>query len=109
MTNCISIVRVAGTSVALALLSAACLAGTTYEFRVSCQSQQLVAQWNTGDIDPGREFLRVSTGTKYSGCSVSDYIAARDSRLPLETFSGPTGVVQGIPLVGPILGSIFGF
>jgi hypothetical protein len=109
MSNRIPVSRVATAAAALALLSAASWAGTTYKFTVGCQSQQLVAQWNTGDIDPGREFLRVSTGTKYSGCTVSDFNAARDGRLPVEVFSGPTGVVQGIPLLGPILGKVFGF
>jgi len=84
-------------------------AGGTYKFVVYCQNQQSVAQWNTGDIDPGKEFLRVSTGTKYPGCSVGDFVAWRDGHLPVETFSGPSGVVQGIPLLGPILGKIFGF
>ena len=30
-------------------------AGGTYEFSVTCASDSLVAVWNTGDIDPGKE------------------------------------------------------
>ena len=49
-----------------------CLAGGSYEFTVSCPNKHLVAEWNTGDIDPGKEYLRVATGQKFSGCSISD-------------------------------------
>jgi hypothetical protein len=84
-------------------------AGTAYKFTVSCQMRQLVVQWNTGDIDPGKEYLRVSTGTKQPGCSVGDFNRATDSGLPVETYSGASGVVHGIPLIGSILAGIFGF
>lgn len=84
-------------------------AGGTYKFTVTCQSRALVAQWNTGDIDPGKEFLRVSTGTNFPGCSVSDFNPTRDARLPVEVYRGPVGVVQGVPLVGQVLSRIFGF
>lgn len=84
-------------------------AGGTYKFTVSCQMRQLSVQWNTGDIDPGKEYLRVSTGTKHPGCSVGNFNPVTDSSLPVETYSGASGVVHGIPLLGPILAGIFGF
>src|SRR5690348_13532174 len=80
---------------------------TTYLFHISCSNKSFVAQWDTGTIDPGREYLRVTTGTKFPGCSVSDYVEARDSKLPRERYSHEGGVIQGIPLAGPIICGIF--
>ena len=94
---------------ALALSAFGAHAGTNYKFTVTCPNKQLVASWNTGDIDPGKEFLRVSTGTNHPGCSIADFNPSRDGRLPVEVYSGATGVVQGIPLLGPILGRLLGF
>lgn len=81
---------------------------TDYLFHVSCQDKSLVAEWNTGDIDPGREYLRVATGTKFPGCSISDFNPARDAGLPRERYSDVGGVIAGIPLIGPIICGIFG-
>jgi hypothetical protein len=81
---------------------------TTYLFHVSCQDKLFVAQWDTGTIDPGREYLRATTGTKFPGCSVGDYDDGRDSRLPRERYSHEGAVIQGVPLVGPIICGIFG-
>lgn len=83
-------------------------AGTIYEFTVSCSDKRLVVEWGVGDIDPGKEFLRVSTGTKYPGCSTTDYNPTTDSSLPRERYSHEAGVIQGIPLLGPIICGIFG-
>lgn len=91
------------------LLSLSAHAGGVYKFSVTCPNKALVAQWNTGDIDPGREFLRVSTGTNHPGCSVTDYQPGRDDGKPVEVYSGAPAVVQGIPLLGSILGKIFRF
>lgn len=88
--------------------SAECFAGTTYIFTVSCQDRSLVVEWGVGDIDPGKEFLRVSTGTKFPGCSVSDYNDARDQNLPRERYSHEAAVIQGVPLLGPIICGILG-
>jgi hypothetical protein len=46
---------------------------TDYLFHVSCQNNSLVVEWNIGSVDPGKEYLRVATGTKYPNCSVTDY------------------------------------
>ena len=80
---------------------------TTYRFAVSCSNRRLVAEWDTGTVDPGKEYLRVTTGTKFANCSVTDYDATRDASLPVEKYSGATGVIEGIPLLGPILCGIF--
>ncbi|MEO5881996.1 MAG: hypothetical protein ABIQ06_06230 [Caldimonas sp.] len=91
------------------LLSLSAHAGGVYKFSVTCSNKALVAQWNTGDIDPGREFLRVSTGTNYPNCSVTDFQPGRDDRKPVEVYSGAPAVVQGVPVLGAILDSIFDF
>ncbi len=57
---------------------------------------------------PGKEFLRVSTGTKFPGCSTTDYNEATDSNLLRERYSHEVAVIQGIPLLGPIICGIFG-
>lgn len=81
---------------------------TTYLFGVSCSDRRFVAQWDTGSIDPGREYLRVATGTNFPGCSVGNYNAATDADLPRERYSHEGGVISGIPLAGPIICGIFG-
>ena len=79
-----------------------------YRFHVSCPNKALVVEWGIGAIDPGKEYLRVTTGTHYPGCSISDYNEARDKDLPKERHSDAGGVIKGIPLIGPILKGIFG-
>lgn len=94
---------------ALALVSNVPAANSTdYLFRVSCSHKMLVAEWNTGDIDPGLEYLRVATGTKFPDCSVTDYNDAQDRDLPRERYSHEGGVIAGIPFVGPLICGIFG-
>ncbi len=97
---------------ALPAFGALCLAsnvqaGTTYVFTVTCPHAAQVVEWGVGDIDPGKEFLRVSTGTKFPDCSVSDYRDS-DANLPRTRYSHENAIFQGIPLIGPILESIFG-
>ena len=91
----------------LALSATECFAGTTYTFTVRCPNSSQVYEWGVGDIDPGKEYLRVVTGTKFPGCSVSDYTDA-DSYLPKERVSHEAAVIQGVPLIGPIICGIFG-
>jgi hypothetical protein len=81
---------------------------TEYLFTVSCEHGSHVVAWRTGDIDPGKEWLRVATGTQNPNCSVSDFVASTDSDLPRETLEHEAGVVRGIPLIGPIVCSFFG-
>lgn len=84
-------------------------AGGTYLFSVTCQNREpLVAQWNTGDIDPGKEYLRVATGQQYPGCSIGDYNEAVDSGKPRDTYSHEGGVIAGVPVLGPIICGLFG-
>lgn len=82
-------------------------AGTTYVFTVTCASSAQVVEWGVGDIDPGKEFLRVSTGTHYPDCSITDY-NERDAGLPRVRYSHEEAIIQGIPILGPILEGIFG-
>lgn len=86
---------------------------TSYKFTVSCSNRdRLVVEWRTGEIDPGREALRVSTGSNYPNCSVRNYNESTDSDLRVEVKQGGSAVVQGIPLIGealkevPIVGDI---
>lgn len=88
--------------------SAACFAGGTYRFTVTCPDRRVVEAWETGAIDPGREYLRTITGTKYPGCSVSDFDPGRDGRLPQNRHSDAGGVLDGLPPVQIIKG-IFGW
>jgi hypothetical protein len=81
---------------------------TDYLFHIACPDREFVAKWSTGDIDPGREYLRVATGTHYPNCSITDYDPVRDAGLPMDTYSHEGGVIAGIPLVGSIICGIFG-
>jgi len=84
-------------------------AGGTYLFSVTCTDKEpRVVEWKTGDIDPGKEYLRVATGQKYPGCSIGDFDEAIDSSKPKETYSHEAGVIAGIPVLGPIICGIFG-
>jgi hypothetical protein len=99
----------AATAIALASLAGAATAGPTYKFTVTCFSKRFVMQWNTGDIDPGKEFLRISTGTKNPGCGVSDFNPSTDAKYPVEQVSGAPAVFEGIPLAGPLISRLLGF
>jgi len=92
--------RVAATMIAVLLLGGTAGA-MSYSFRVSCASGRSVVQWAIGDVDPGREFLRVATGLRSPNCSVSDYNPALDATLPVERLSDWEAVLQG---TGAILG-----
>lgn len=80
---------------------------TEYKFTVTCTSGAFVVHWKTGDIDPGKEWLRVATGTENPNCSVSEFRPQADAGLRVESRSHEEGVVRGIPLVGPIICAIF--
>jgi hypothetical protein len=88
-------------------MSAVSASATDYLFHVSCSDKRLVVEWQTGTVDPGREYLRVATGTKFPNCVVSDYNELRDSQLPRERYSHEGGVIQGIPLLGTLLCWLF--
>ena len=81
---------------------------TDYLFHVSCQSKLLVVEWNTGSVDPGKEYLRVATGTKYPNCNVADYDEARDKNIARERYSHEGGIIAGIPFIGGIICGWFG-
>lgn len=70
----------------------------SYEFTVNCSSGSKVVQWGIGEIDPGKEYLRVATGTNNPGCGISDYVPSRDSHLPVERHDGAGAVFQGAKL-----------
>jgi len=95
-----------------ALLIVACPStalATDYKFTVSCSHDRFTVLWQTGGIDPGKEWLRVTTGTKYPDCTVSDFNPRTDSHLRLaDRYSHEGGIIQGIPLGGTIICGIFG-
>lgn len=91
---------------AVAIITTAASA-TDYWFDVSCSNRALVVEWGVGDIDPGREYLRFTTGTKYPNCSVSDYDANADFNKDHERYSHESAIINGVPLVGPIICGIF--
>lgn len=80
---------------------------TEYRFHVSCSDKNFVVVWRTGDVDPGREYLRTATGMKNANCSISDYNQATDERLPVDIYEGGEAVIYGFPPVS-ILCGIFG-
>jgi len=75
---------------------------TEYLFAVTCPDRRVVAEWKTGDVDPGREYLRVATGINNPGCSISDYNDTVDREAPRVTYSHEGGIIAGIPFVGMI-------
>jgi hypothetical protein len=77
---------------------------TDYKFHVSCQQRSFNVIWKTGTIDPGKEYLRVVTGTRNAGCSIGDFNEATDGGLPTDEYSGAGGVLQGTPPVAIICG-----
>jgi hypothetical protein len=79
-------------------------AGTTYNFTVTCQHQRVIERWETGDIDPGKEYLRMITGTKYPGCSVGEFNPYTDGALPVNRHSDIGGVIDGLPPIQVIEG-----
>ncbi|MDI4665044.1 hypothetical protein K9U40_11985 [Xanthobacter autotrophicus] len=99
-----SVTRRALLATSAMLLLASNAGATDYKFRISCQSRSSVIQWSTGAIDPGREFLRVTTGLKNPNCSVGDYNPTFDAGLPVEKLSDMEAVIQGsLPIIGLIL------
>ena len=84
-------------------------AGTTYTFTATCMDSRgsRVVEWGVGDVDPGKEFLRVSTGTNYPNFSISDYNASSDSGLPREHLQHAEALWKGIPFLGPLLCKFF--
>src|SRR4051812_13041912 len=82
---------------------------TTYKFTVVCQTTgRHVETWETGTIDPGREYLRVVSGTSNPNCSVGDFNPGTDSALPQNRHSDAGGVIEGLPPV-VVIRKIFGF
>lgn len=88
---------------AIICASAPVLAGGTYTFTVTCSDAAHVVKWRTGDIDPGEEFLRVSTGTANPGCSITDFNPQTDGSLPVSVKSHEGAILEGIPLLKAIV------
>lgn len=112
MRSALAVRVVLAATLAVAALNPETALATEYRFTVTCGqgfslAHSHVVLWKTGDIDPGREWLRVATGTGYPDCSVSHYDPATDAGLRIETRSHESAVVKGIPVLGPILCAIF--
>jgi hypothetical protein len=94
--------------VAVLIALAACpVDAHDYRFHISCQQETSVVWWETGDVDPGREYLRVATGLKHPDCSITDYDEKQDANLPVTHYKGGEAVLQGFPPISIICG-IFG-
>ena len=91
------------------LFSEVAHAGTTYTFTASCQDarRSRVVIWGVGDVDPGKEFLQVSTGTNFLNCSITDYVEVTDQHLPREHYRHAEAFWKGIPLIGTLLCKFF--
>ena len=80
---------------------------TEYKFRVDCAGQQHVISWVTGDLDPGREYLKVVTGTQSPNCTVADFDQQLDGHLTvIDTKEGGAAIVSGIPFLGGIIADL---
>lgn len=103
--------RAAATAVvvATAMLTTSAANATTYRFHVSCSHGAKVVEWRTGDVDPGKEYLRVVTGTNNPNCSISDFNKHGDGSLPRETLEGGAAVIAGVPFVGSIVRGLLDF
>lgn len=77
-------------------------AGGTYKFTVTCPHQARVVIWKTGDLDPGKEALRVSTGLDFPGCSITDFNPAQDGGLPVEKRSHEGAVFDFLLSLGSV-------
>lgn len=79
-------------------------AANAYFFKVSCPMESFVAQWASGDPDPGRSHFRIATGDLNLDCSVYDYDPRTDRDLPRRWCSGPDGIIRGFPPALIVLG-----
>lgn len=89
-------------AVALSLIFAAptAQARIPYRFHVSCPEKEFVLEWRTGDIDPGREYLRLASGTNNPGCDIANFDATRDDGLPVVVLKGEKGILKGLSPLG---------
>lgn len=70
---------------------------TDYKFTVRCPNGTAkVIIWKTGDIDPGKEYLRLVTGTANPDCTVQDYNPAQDYAFPVEEKEGGGAIWDGL-------------
>jgi len=72
---------------------------TTYLFTVTGGQIHQIIEWDCGDIDPGKEYLRVATGGLYGFNTVSDYNPDMDAALPRVVFAYENGVLQGLEAI----------
>lgn len=87
-------------SAALALFATPATYANAYLFRVDCSGEAYVAQWDSGAVDPGKDYFRIATGDRNLDCSVYDYNGATDRGLPRRWCSGDAGAIRAFP---PIL------
>jgi hypothetical protein len=81
---------------------------TEYKFRVDCAGQVNVISWITGDLDPGREYLKVVTGTQNPNCTTADFNDQLDGHLTIiDSREGAAAIVGGIPFLGGIIADFF--
>ena len=77
---------------------------TIYRFTLTNQSgMKRVVEWRIGDVDPGKEVLKASTGSNNPDWTVSDYNADTDSNLDIEIHEGAGAVGAAVPIVGGVI------
>ncbi|VTZ25746.1 conserved exported hypothetical protein [Methylocella tundrae] len=89
---------------AAALISPAAAKANVYLFEVTCSNDKYVAQWESGDADPGKEHFRIATGDVNLDCSIYDYNPKTDRDMPRRWCSDPNGVVRGFPPILILIG-----
>lgn len=95
---------ITGAIVAAGMISGAS-GGTSHTFTVTCPNGALAVEWAVAGVDPGKAFLRASTGAAFPGCSVADY-QEKDAAL-LRIYHGPEETMLTIiPVIGSVINGI---
>ena len=89
-------------AIAAASLMVGAGSAASYSFTVACPDSAQVIEWEVSDIDPGKAFLRASTGMQYPGCSVNEY-QIQDAALPRFRHSPQETLLTVVPLIGSII------
>ncbi len=90
---------------ALAICAAPAASANPYLFRVDCKDETYVALWDSGPVDPGKEYFRIATDDRNLDCSIYDYNRLTDRDLPRRWCSGPAGIIRAFPPVLILLGA----
>lgn len=95
---------ITGAVIAAGLMSGA-RGGMPYVFTVSCPNGTQVVEWAVAGIDPGKAFLRASTGAAFPGCTVADY-QEKDAALPRIYHGHEETMLTVVPVIGSVIISL---